>query len=144
MNLKDDFHRTNRNNFSKYEQNDFKKWNTEIKVLKEALKLSHRTKRCKLFLLEKLSSRFFLPFSSSDFEILLKGSFELSTLFEFTKNSIIYFSFKAKYVASNNLGGSMIWHIGGDDVSGDCGPKQQLLKIINEEMKQNGWLIWNQ
>lgn len=31
----------------------------------------------------------------------------------------------------------MIWQIGGDDVSGQCGPKQILLKIINEEITQN-------
>lgn len=43
---------------------------------------------------------------------------------------------QAKYVVSKDLGGSMIWHIGGDDVSGDCGRKQNLLKAINEEMSK--------
>ncbi|XP_074037099.1 acidic mammalian chitinase isoform X2 [Leptinotarsa decemlineata] len=43
---------------------------------------------------------------------------------------------KAQYVVSQKLAGIMIWQIGQDDVSGDCGEKQILLKIINEELKQ--------
>ncbi|KAJ8967067.1 hypothetical protein NQ317_005966 [Molorchus minor] len=37
------------------------------------------------------------------------------------------------YIKSQNLGGVMVWHIGGDDITGECGKKQGLLKLINEE-----------
>lgn len=33
-----------------------------------------------------------------------------------------------------DLGGVMVWHIGGDDVNAECGEKQALLKVANEEI----------
>ncbi|KAG5872424.1 hypothetical protein JTB14_013669, partial [Gonioctena quinquepunctata] len=44
---------------------------------------------------------------------------------------------KAQYIASQEVGGVMIWQIGQDDVFGDCGQKQALLRIIHEELKKS-------
>ncbi|CAH1107644.1 unnamed protein product [Psylliodes chrysocephalus] len=41
---------------------------------------------------------------------------------------------KTKYIVSQNVGGIMIWQIGQDDMKGDCGQKQGLLRIINDNL----------
>ncbi|CAG9820362.1 unnamed protein product [Phaedon cochleariae] len=42
--------------------------------------------------------------------------------------------YKARYVASQGIAGMMIWQISMDDVEGKCTRKQNLLKVINEEL----------
>ncbi|KAG5872423.1 hypothetical protein JTB14_013668 [Gonioctena quinquepunctata] len=44
---------------------------------------------------------------------------------------------KARYIASQEMAGVMIWQIGQDDVFGDCGKKQVLLRAINDELKKS-------
>ncbi|XP_018576269.1 probable chitinase 10 [Anoplophora glabripennis] len=39
---------------------------------------------------------------------------------------------KVKYAMSQDLAGVMVWHIGGDDLNGECGEKQGLLKLVND------------
>ncbi|CAG9861936.1 unnamed protein product [Phyllotreta striolata] len=41
---------------------------------------------------------------------------------------------KTKYIVSQNVGGIMIWQIGLDDVAGDCGQKQALLRTVHEHL----------
>ncbi|KAJ8924368.1 hypothetical protein NQ315_007164 [Exocentrus adspersus] len=45
---------------------------------------------------------------------------------------------KVQYAVAQDLAGVMIWHIGGDDLKGDCGEKQGLLKIIYNETHAQG------
>ncbi|CAH1162865.1 unnamed protein product [Phaedon cochleariae] len=44
--------------------------------------------------------------------------------------------YKARYVASQGVAGMMIWQISQDDVEGKCTRKQNLLKVINEELRE--------
>lgn len=44
---------------------------------------------------------------------------------------------KTEYINNNNYAGVMIWPIDGDDVHGECGETQPLLKNINKCL---GWL----
>ncbi|KAJ8962566.1 hypothetical protein NQ318_000959, partial [Aromia moschata] len=39
---------------------------------------------------------------------------------------------KVQYIMSLDLGGAMVWHIGADDLRGECGEKQGLLALINK------------
>lgn len=42
---------------------------------------------------------------------------------------------KVQYAKSQGVGGVMIWAIDGDDVHGDCGETQALLKNVNTCLK---------
>lgn len=41
---------------------------------------------------------------------------------------------KAQLIQEHSLGGVMIWSIQQDDIDGICGPKQPLLKSINQSL----------
>ncbi|CAG9830204.1 unnamed protein product [Diabrotica balteata] len=44
---------------------------------------------------------------------------------------------KAKYIKSQNVAGAMIWQIGQDDINGECGQKQSLLRTVNQYLLNN-------
>lgn len=44
---------------------------------------------------------------------------------------------KAKYIKSQGVAGAMVWQIGLDDINGDCGPKQGLLKTVHRYLNED-------